>query len=57
MPILILDDVLSELDEGRRTKLLKFCGSTQTFISSTDIPEKIKNSKIIRIRSGQEVRN
>ena len=56
-PILILDDVLSELDEGRRTKLLKFCGSTQTFISSTDIPEKIKNSKIIRIRSGQEVRN
>lgn len=57
MPILILDDVLSELDEGRRTKLLKFCGSTQTFISSTDIPEKIKNSKIIKIRSGQEVRN
>lgn len=57
MPILILDDVLSELDEARRTKLLKFCSSTQTFISSTDVPEKIKNSRIIRIKSGQEVRN
>ena len=57
MPILILDDVLSELDEARRTKLLRFCSSTQTFISSTDVPEKIKNSRIIRIKSGQEVRN
>ena len=57
MPILILDDVLSELDEARRTKLLKFCSSTQTFISSTDVPEKIKNSRIIRIKSGQEVKN
>jgi DNA replication and repair protein RecF len=49
MPILILDDVLSELDIGRRTRLLKFCALTQTFISSTDKPDKIPNANIIKI--------
>lgn len=49
MPILILDDVLSELDKSRRDKLLKFCSLTQTFISSTDKPEKIPNATIIEI--------
>ncbi|MDD4110633.1 MAG: DNA replication/repair protein RecF [Clostridia bacterium] len=49
LPVLILDDVLSELDLSRRTKLLKFCSLTQTFISSTDIPEKITESNIIKI--------
>lgn len=49
MPILILDDVLSELDSGRRTRLLRFCALTQTFISSTDKPERIPNANIIRI--------
>ena len=49
MPILILDDVLSELDINRRTRLLKFCSLTQTFISSTDKPERISNVNIIKI--------
>lgn len=49
MPILILDDVLSELDVNRRVRLLKFCSLTQTFISSTDNPEKIQNANIIKI--------
>jgi DNA replication and repair protein RecF len=49
MPILILDDVLSELDINRRIRLLKFCALTQTFISSTDKPEKIPNANIIKI--------
>lgn len=35
-PILLLDDVLSELDENRRTYLLKFLqGKFQTFITTT----------------------
>lgn len=35
-PILLLDDVLSELDESRRTYLLKFLqGKFQTFITTT----------------------
>ncbi|MCI6542737.1 MAG: DNA replication/repair protein RecF [Firmicutes bacterium] len=55
MPILILDDVLSELDVARRTKLLKFCSLTQTFISSTDKPERIPNSNIIKINNGKKI--
>ena len=56
MPVLILDDVLSELDEDRRKKLLKFCSITQTFISSTDYSENIKNSNIIKIKCGEVAR-
>ena len=55
MPILILDDVLSELDLSRRTKLLKFCALTQTFISSTDKPERIPNSNIIKIDNARKI--
>lgn len=36
MPVLLLDDVLSELDVNRRNRLLKFCTKTQTFITGTD---------------------
>ena len=36
-PILLLDDVMSELDESRREKLTKFIeDKTQVFITSTD---------------------
>ncbi len=55
MPILILDDVLSELDSQRREKLLNFCSKTQTFISSTDKPERIPNSNIIKIDSAKKI--
>lgn len=55
MPILILDDVLSELDKSRREKLLKFCSLTQTFISSTDKPERIPNATIIKIENAKKV--
>ncbi len=56
MPVLILDDVLSELDVSRRVKLLKFCALTQTFISSTDKPERIPNANIIKIQSAKRIR-
>ncbi len=35
-PILLLDDVFSELDTERQARLLKFVGRTQTFITCTD---------------------
>ena len=35
-PILLLDDVFSELDEGRRISLLSGVGSSQIFITCTD---------------------
>lgn len=51
MPILILDDVLSELDEKRRERLLKFCVKAQTFISGTDFPD-IKNAHFFKVENG-----
>ena len=48
-PILILDDVFSELDEGRREKLLTISNSAeQTFITvavANDLPPNIQGSK------------
>lgn len=50
-PILILDDVFSELDEGRRKRLLKFTSRCQTFISTTD--ESFCEGKIIKVENGK----
>ena len=35
-PILLLDDVFSELDIGRRERLLSLTGENQVFITATD---------------------
>ena len=48
-PILLLDDVFSELDSDRRNRLLNFTKKTQTIITCTEINEKNK-SKIINIK-------
>ena len=42
-PILLLDDVLSELDRNRQEKLLKGMGDTQTIITCTGMDEFIEN--------------
>lgn len=41
-PILLLDDVLSELDAGRQTNLLKFSEETQTLLTCTGLDDFIK---------------
>ena len=46
-PVLILDDVLSELDNTRQKKLLNFCQKAQTLISCTNFDFKINHKKII----------
>ena len=54
-PILLLDDVLSELDSARQERLLKLTTNYQTFISCTSIPtttlpynkKEIKNGKVL----------
>lgn len=56
-PILLLDDVFSELDETRKNNLLRYIGQNiQTIITTTDlsnIDESIKsNSKLIHITNG-----
>ncbi len=42
-PILLLDDVLSELDRIRQQKLLKSIGNTQTIITCTGVDEFVEN--------------
>lgn len=46
MPILLLDDVFSELDIKRRKKLINFCSKTQTLITTTDI-ENIDDCNLV----------
>lgn len=51
VPILILDDVLSELDQERKQRLLKFCSKAQTLLTCTDFNFDIEHNKII-IKNG-----
>ncbi len=57
-PVLLLDDVLSELDASRRKFLLEVAGRTvQTFVTATDIDNfsesLISRSRIFRVNKGQ----
>jgi DNA replication and repair protein RecF len=42
-PVLMLDDVLSELDSGRQNYLLNSIGGIQTFITCTGLDEFVRN--------------
>jgi DNA replication and repair protein RecF len=53
-PVLLLDDVMSELDEARRHALTAFVGeAAQTFVTTTNIgyfePGLVKRAKVVRI--------
>lgn len=57
-PILLLDDVMSELDHSRQSALLNYIhGKTQTFITTTDLEgiswEMIKKPRVYHIQSGK----
>jgi DNA replication and repair protein RecF len=56
-PILLLDDVFSELDSSRQGRLLTFINSTQTIITTTEIlPATFRNKiKVINIANGKIV--
>ena len=56
-PVLLLDDVLSELDETRRTALLQATEGIQTIITCTEFNEKIGDRpvNIIRISNGEQL--
>ena len=56
-PVLILDDVLSELDQNNRVRLFKVLDkSVQTLITTTDLDELkdslVKSPKIFRVDNG-----
>lgn len=56
-PILLLDDVLSELDSNRQNYLLNNIYDTQTIITCTGLDEFVKNrfqiNKVFQVISGQ----
>lgn len=56
-PILLLDDVLSELDESRQLFLMESIGEIQTFITCTGIEESIvkymKESTVFNVKNGE----
>lgn len=57
-PVLLLDDVLSELDDYRQSHLLSTIqGKVQTFVTTTSIDgihhETLKNASIYRVNNGQ----
>lgn len=54
-PILILDDVLSELDPERREGLYEAVKGTQTLLTCTDPPE-IPGAKYYRVADGKIIR-
>ncbi len=62
-PILLLDDVLSELDMNRQKYLLENLGDTQTIITCTGLDEFVNNrfeiNKCFNVKNGnvQEVNN
>ena len=55
-PILLLDDVLSELDSNRQNYLLKSIGDIQTIITCTGLEEFVNNrfevNKIYKVKNG-----
>lgn len=55
-PILILDDVLSELDHLRQNQLIKYIAETQSFITTTEVNnilnENLNDARIIHIKNG-----
>lgn len=55
VPVLLLDDVLSELDDKRKIKLLKFCSKAQTFLTCTEFNYDVPCNRIT-INNG-EIKN
>lgn len=55
-PILLLDDVLSELDNERQRYLINSLGENQMFITTTDfsgkVSESMPNGKVFKINNG-----
>ena len=47
VPILLLDDVLSELDDDRKARLLKFCTKAQTLLTCTEFKFDVPCKRIV----------
>lgn len=59
-PVLLLDDIFSELDEKKKNNIIKFLGkNTQTFITTTDLfslkDNLINSARIFNIKNGKVI--
>ena len=56
-PVMLLDDILSELDKKRRDFLISQIKGKQIIITCTDIENSFKkeNANIIQIKDGKKV--
>lgn len=52
-PILLLDDVLSELDDNRQNRLLELTTKYQTLISCTNLPRTDLKCSVVKIENGR----
>jgi len=54
-PVLLLDDVLSELDEGRQNELFGHIGDLQTILTCTGVEDVLRkiNGNVMRMERGQ----
>ncbi len=48
-PLILLDDVFSELDEPRQTHLVSNFNDNQIIMTSVAVPDRLKNAKIIKL--------
>lgn len=57
-PILLLDDVFSELDMGRTHRLVECLPATQTFVTSAnEIPSSLKVDNTFNVSNGKVISN
>jgi len=58
-PVLLLDDVMSELDSTRKKMLFQYLNKVQTFITATELESlplsDMKDLKVIKIHQGEAV--
>lgn len=54
-PVVLLDDVMSELDEGRQTFILNYLGSRQVFITCCDKSTLVRagKGKVFEVKNGE----
>ena len=57
LPVLLLDDVLSELDAGRQDFLVNRIREGQVFITSCDTDRLSEAGKLVRIEAGRIIEN
>jgi len=56
-PVLILDDVFSELDGARQHKLLERIKNVQTLITCTDTVLEIQGARVFEVKAGEFTQN